>query len=143
MATQLLKRLKSRITDVLSQPHLNLDYFQYVVNQEAFIVTAASTIFNIPAEIAECLLSLQNKILAAKRVPVLSLELEDEADQSSFFLRSFCCSSLTSPYQCLASQICWVSAKGQSFGECVNLGCPQDLHTAPYLTVNWMMLCSP
>ncbi|KAL6455861.1 hypothetical protein MHYP_G00357120 [Metynnis hypsauchen] len=28
VATQLLERLKSRITDVLSQPHLNLDYFQ-------------------------------------------------------------------------------------------------------------------
>uniref|UniRef100_A0A1A7XG32 Integrase core domain-containing protein n=1 Tax=Iconisemion striatum TaxID=60296 RepID=A0A1A7XG32_9TELE len=65
VATQLLERLKSRITDVLGQPHLNLDYFQYVVNQEAFILTAASGTLNIPAEIVECLLSLQNKIQAA------------------------------------------------------------------------------
>ncbi|XP_030578717.1 uncharacterized protein LOC115775323 isoform X1 [Archocentrus centrarchus] len=65
VATQLLERLKSRITDVLSQPHLNLDYFQYVVNQEAFILTAASNTLNIPTEIVECLLSLQSKIDAA------------------------------------------------------------------------------
>uniref|UniRef100_A0A672Z377 Integrase core domain-containing protein n=1 Tax=Sphaeramia orbicularis TaxID=375764 RepID=A0A672Z377_9TELE len=55
----------SRITDVLNQPHLNLDYLQYIVNQEAFILTAASSTLNIPAEIVECLLSLQSKIHAA------------------------------------------------------------------------------
>ncbi|XP_028433439.1 uncharacterized protein LOC114555103 [Perca flavescens] len=65
LATQLLQRLESRITDTLSQPYFNLDYFQYVVNQEAFILTSASTILNIPAEIVECLLSLQRMIHAA------------------------------------------------------------------------------
>uniref|UniRef100_A0A672ZBE4 Integrase catalytic domain-containing protein n=1 Tax=Sphaeramia orbicularis TaxID=375764 RepID=A0A672ZBE4_9TELE len=55
----------SRITDVLNQPHLNLDYLQYIVNQEAFILTAASSTLNIPAEIVECLLSLQSKIHTA------------------------------------------------------------------------------
>ena len=43
VAARLLERLKSRITDVLNQPHLNLDYLQYIVNQETFIVTAASS----------------------------------------------------------------------------------------------------
>lgn len=65
VATRLLERLKSRITDVLNQPHLNLDYLQYIVNQEAFILTAASSTLNIPAEIVSCLLSLQSKIDAA------------------------------------------------------------------------------
>ncbi|XP_052424494.1 uncharacterized protein LOC127967816 isoform X2 [Carassius gibelio] len=65
LATQLLQRLESRITDTLSQPYFNLDYFQYVVNQEAFILTSASSILNIPAEIVECLLSLQRMIHAA------------------------------------------------------------------------------
>uniref|UniRef100_A0A3P8SH17 Integrase core domain-containing protein n=1 Tax=Amphiprion percula TaxID=161767 RepID=A0A3P8SH17_AMPPE len=55
----------AQITDVLNQPHLNLDYLQYIVNQEAFILTAASSTLNIPAEIVECLLSLQSKIHAA------------------------------------------------------------------------------
>ncbi|XP_041866845.1 uncharacterized protein LOC121655962 [Melanotaenia boesemani] len=50
---------------MLSQPHLNLDYFQYVVNQEAFIMTAASNTLNIPNEIVECLLCLQSKIDSA------------------------------------------------------------------------------
>ena len=53
VAARLLECLKSRITDVLNQPHLNLDYLQYIVNQEAFIVTAASSTLNIPAEIVE------------------------------------------------------------------------------------------
>lgn len=53
MATLLLERLKSRITDVLNQPHLNLDYLQYTVNQEAFILTAASGTLNIPGEVVE------------------------------------------------------------------------------------------
>uniref|UniRef100_A0A3Q1F974 Integrase core domain-containing protein n=1 Tax=Acanthochromis polyacanthus TaxID=80966 RepID=A0A3Q1F974_9TELE len=53
------------ITDVLDQPHLNLDYLQYIVNQEAFILTAASSTLNIPAEIVSCLLSLQSKIHSA------------------------------------------------------------------------------
>ncbi|XP_051794348.1 uncharacterized protein LOC110972132 isoform X1 [Acanthochromis polyacanthus] len=65
VATRLLERLKSRITDVLDQPHLNLDYFQYIVNQEAFILTAASSTLNIPPEIVSCLLSLQSKIDSA------------------------------------------------------------------------------
>ncbi|KAK0132135.1 hypothetical protein N1851_033054 [Merluccius polli] len=65
VTTQLLERLKSRITNVLSQPHLNLDYLQYIVNQEGFILTAASRTLNIPGEIVECLLSLQSKIHTA------------------------------------------------------------------------------
>lgn len=65
VATRLLERLKSRITDVLNQPHLNLDYLQYIVNQEAFILTAASSTLNIPVEIVLCLLSLQSKIHSA------------------------------------------------------------------------------
>lgn len=65
MATLLLERLKSRITEVLNQTHINLDYFQYVVNQEAFIMTAASSTMHIPHEIVSCLLSLQSQIHSA------------------------------------------------------------------------------
>uniref|UniRef100_A0A3B5AAB7 Integrase core domain-containing protein n=1 Tax=Stegastes partitus TaxID=144197 RepID=A0A3B5AAB7_9TELE len=53
-----------RIRDVLNQPHLNLDYLQYIVDQEALILAAASSTLKIPAEIVECLLSLQSKIHA-------------------------------------------------------------------------------
>lgn len=56
LTTQLLDQLKSRVADKLSQPHLDLDCFQYVANQEDFFLT--STILNI----VDCLLSLQRKI---------------------------------------------------------------------------------
>ena len=53
MDTQLLERLTSRVTDVLNQPHLNLDYLQYIVNQEAFILTAALSTLKIHAAVSQ------------------------------------------------------------------------------------------
>lgn len=57
-----MERLLTRITEILDRPHLDLDYFQYVINQEAFIFTSASTVIHIPTDILQCILSLQEKI---------------------------------------------------------------------------------
>lgn len=60
-----MRRLSSRIGEIVGQPHLDKDYFQYVVNQEVFIWTSASTVLQKPTDVVECLLSLQTKITAA------------------------------------------------------------------------------
>ncbi|KAJ0055815.1 hypothetical protein NL108_013139, partial [Boleophthalmus pectinirostris] len=65
LLTQLMGRLLTRIADILDQPHLDLDYFQYVINQETFIFTSASTIIHIPTDIMQCILNLQDKINVA------------------------------------------------------------------------------
>ncbi len=65
LLTQLMSRLSSRIAEIVGQPHLDMDYLQYVVNQEVFIWTSASTVLHIPTDIVEYLLSLQSKINTA------------------------------------------------------------------------------
>lgn len=62
LQTELLRRLAARISEVLAQPQLDLDYFQYVVNQEVFILTSASSVLHKPSDVVECILSLQGKI---------------------------------------------------------------------------------
>ncbi|KAL7853834.1 hypothetical protein AOLI_G00206780 [Acnodon oligacanthus] len=64
-STDLLERLRSRISDTLGRPQLDLDYFQYLVNQEVFILTSASAVFDVPSEIVDGLLALQRKINGA------------------------------------------------------------------------------
>ncbi|XP_047667772.1 uncharacterized protein zgc:174680 isoform X2 [Tachysurus fulvidraco] len=63
--THLLERLRSRINAFLGGHQLDLDYFQYVINQEVFILSSASTIFDVPNDILETLMDLQQKIHAA------------------------------------------------------------------------------
>ncbi|MGL4765494.1 MAG: hypothetical protein ACRC2N_10785, partial [Aeromonas sp.] len=73
----LLERLRSRINAVLDGHQLDLDYFQYVINQEVFILSSASTIFHVPNDILETLMDLQQKIHAAlsqEVAPILSRE---------------------------------------------------------------------
>ncbi|KAI2644132.1 Armadillo repeat-containing protein 6 [Labeo rohita] len=62
--THLLEHLRSRISVVVDGHQLDLDYF-HVVNQEMFILSSASTIFDVPNDILETLMDLQQKISAA------------------------------------------------------------------------------
>lgn len=41
-----MERLQSRSKDVLDHAHLDLDYFQYVINQEVFIKTSVLTVLD-------------------------------------------------------------------------------------------------
>ncbi|MEQ2317106.1 hypothetical protein AMECASPLE_039335 [Ameca splendens] len=59
-----MERLLSRINEVLDRPHLDLDYFHYVINQEVFVFTSASTVLDVPVDVMECILNLQEKIRA-------------------------------------------------------------------------------
>ncbi len=60
----LTKHLRSTISLVLDGHQLDLDYFQYIINQEVFILTSLSTIFEVPNDILETLLTLQRKVHA-------------------------------------------------------------------------------
>ncbi|XP_048878515.1 uncharacterized protein zgc:174680 [Brienomyrus brachyistius] len=62
LVTQVLDRLRHNIITILNQPQLDLDYFLYVINQEMFILTSASTVFDIPFEIINTLSDLQIKL---------------------------------------------------------------------------------
>ncbi len=44
----LTKHLRSTISLVLDGHQVDLDYFQYIINQEVFILTSLSTIFEVP-----------------------------------------------------------------------------------------------
>lgn len=75
--TQLLERLRSTISTVVDGHQLDLDYFHYILNQEVFILTSASTIFEVPHDILESLLTLQRKIhtaLEQEASPILITE---------------------------------------------------------------------
>ncbi|XP_076829288.1 uncharacterized protein LOC143475338 isoform X3 [Brachyhypopomus gauderio] len=80
MVTHLLERLQSRISGILDRPNLDLDYFLYVVNQEVFILTSAATVFNVPSEIEENLLSLQRKINGALSQEAPQLFIKDASN---------------------------------------------------------------
>ncbi len=49
---------------VSDEHQLDLDYFQYIINQEVFILTSLSTIFEVPNDILDTLLNLQRKVHA-------------------------------------------------------------------------------
>lgn len=70
--THLLERFRSRISTVLDGHQLDLEYFHYVINQEVFILSSASTIFDVSNDILETLIDLQKKFmqLFPKRWPL-------------------------------------------------------------------------
>lgn len=109
MATQLLERLKFRISDALSQQHLDLDYFQYIVNQETFILTAASSRLNIPEEIVDSLLNLQSQIYTALSKENYSVLVRSgERGRPKFFISEELLTRLIEvplPVSCIASLI--------------------------------------
>ncbi|KAF5892642.1 uncharacterized protein DAT39_017649, partial [Clarias magur] len=107
--THLLERLRSQISAVLNGHHLDLDYFQVVINQEVFILSSASTIFDVPNYILETLMELQQKIHAAlsqESAPVLMRECGEGRGRPKFIISEEMLSwliEMSLPVSCVAN----------------------------------------
>uniref|UniRef100_A0A672M9U9 Resolvase HTH domain-containing protein n=1 Tax=Sinocyclocheilus grahami TaxID=75366 RepID=A0A672M9U9_SINGR len=86
-----------------------LDYFQHVINQEWFILSSASTIFDVPNYILETLMNLQQKIHAAlsqELAPVLTRECGGGRGRPKFIVSEEMLSRLIEmslPVSCIAN----------------------------------------
>lgn len=109
LITQILECLRSTVSTVVNGHQLDLDYFHYILNQEVFILTSASTIFEVPHDILETLMTLQRKVHAAleqEASPILITESAGGRGQPKYIVSEELLSRLIDmslPISCIAN----------------------------------------